>query len=886
MKKIGLVLAGGGGRGAYHIGVCKALRETKLDRYVSAVSGTSVGGLNAALFLQGDIDKAEKIWKNISIEKILTPRYGAEYSAHNLEKSSGLYLCVREGLTKIIEDNLDMGIFDESEKNCYMTCWQTSDKADMDDYEEMFTYPDGKKGCKKYINGKAVYFNMRAFPKKDRLKILLATSAMPVIFPREKVDGYYYLDGGIVDNLPVEPLYHIEKCDRIVVVHLTTNDGKIEVKKFPNAKIWEIRPKKEQGGLFKGILDFNAQNAANRMWQGYDDTIDLFRRIREDIDMETEFAIGISRREWGLEENRVSEIEMQEDTEIQKEFELNRVIRNKGMTELEKDFSLLDDSDKELQEKIEGLIEGWSVDEMRDLLVECEFVLSYNEGRIEQLNVRGLKRLWHIVTGVYSKNIESVRRDTHRIQKISLEIQKILINRFDLMRNTLISLSEKMEKSTIWTKYMIYKLFWKFEQTRQNVNNATIKSDLAVWCVSLQNKEIKDGVTYLDMSDGIKVLLVVSDLFRIVHERDDLVSKEILKTALMGLRLIGEINSIDFYNDIIREKEYLSLYIKSYYDYQTGNISSYGKMIYKIAEFFSNPLLNDLSDVLVQKPEDLCLQIICKNIKNVGDKVSFDKLCLDLLKDLKCLNIIQRDKVEEQIQMGENLSIADKDAEDSSNKVPYSILRMTPEALHLFGEEKDVLKKLDCNDSYIFKDKKMLEAYLENANPYIVAAPVGYFDSCDLNEKDFLQEKICVSLSDYYMYLWFHNVDVEEVNNQKLAFIEYYDETVYVSGYVVHSAEKKYEKGFSKMEISHKKTIPNIIKAIHSHDFFSDVNKDDILIFQTFSTNLEGLYKLANYNVRMVDGDSTWENILKRDNSALENIIKDFRGMQYNGFIN
>lgn len=49
MKKIGLVLTGGGGRGAYHIGVWKALTETKLDRYVSAVSGTSVGGLNAVL---------------------------------------------------------------------------------------------------------------------------------------------------------------------------------------------------------------------------------------------------------------------------------------------------------------------------------------------------------------------------------------------------------------------------------------------------------------------------------------------------------------------------------------------------------------------------------------------------------------------------------------------------------------------------------------------------------------------------------------------------------------------------------------------------------------------------------------------------------------------
>ena len=44
-KGIGLVLAGGGGRGAYHIGVWKALRDTGLENYITAVSGSSVGGL-------------------------------------------------------------------------------------------------------------------------------------------------------------------------------------------------------------------------------------------------------------------------------------------------------------------------------------------------------------------------------------------------------------------------------------------------------------------------------------------------------------------------------------------------------------------------------------------------------------------------------------------------------------------------------------------------------------------------------------------------------------------------------------------------------------------------------------------------------------------------
>lgn len=45
----GLVFCGGGGRGAYQIGVWQALRERGLDKYTAAVSGASVGALNAAL---------------------------------------------------------------------------------------------------------------------------------------------------------------------------------------------------------------------------------------------------------------------------------------------------------------------------------------------------------------------------------------------------------------------------------------------------------------------------------------------------------------------------------------------------------------------------------------------------------------------------------------------------------------------------------------------------------------------------------------------------------------------------------------------------------------------------------------------------------------------
>ena len=49
-EPLGLVLAGGGGKGAYQVGVWKALSEYGLAQRVTVISGTSVGALNGALF--------------------------------------------------------------------------------------------------------------------------------------------------------------------------------------------------------------------------------------------------------------------------------------------------------------------------------------------------------------------------------------------------------------------------------------------------------------------------------------------------------------------------------------------------------------------------------------------------------------------------------------------------------------------------------------------------------------------------------------------------------------------------------------------------------------------------------------------------------------------
>ena len=68
-KEYGIVLEGGGAKGAYQIGVWKALLECGVK--IKGIAGVSVGALNGALMCMGKLDKAIDIWKYISYSMIM-----------------------------------------------------------------------------------------------------------------------------------------------------------------------------------------------------------------------------------------------------------------------------------------------------------------------------------------------------------------------------------------------------------------------------------------------------------------------------------------------------------------------------------------------------------------------------------------------------------------------------------------------------------------------------------------------------------------------------------------------------------------------------------------------------------------------------------------------
>lgn len=234
MSKLGLVLAGGGGKGGYEIGVWKYLREIGLDERISVISGTSVGGLNAVLIGCGDYEKAERIWLTEIEGKILD----TDSESH---KSGAIFS--REGLLQIIGKYIDLAQIQNSEKVIYVTCYDTGESQ-------------------------ADYIKLNGRTSEEIKTYLLATSAIPVAFQKEKVNGRAYYDGGLKDNVPLKPLID-EGCTHALIVNLDKNYH-VDYSGY-DIKTVVLHPSIDLGSFASGTLDFSREGTEVRIHLGYDD---------------------------------------------------------------------------------------------------------------------------------------------------------------------------------------------------------------------------------------------------------------------------------------------------------------------------------------------------------------------------------------------------------------------------------------------------------------------------------------------------------------------------------------------------------------------------------------------------------------------------------------
>ncbi len=185
--KYGLVLSGGGTRGFAHLGAIKALEENGIKPGI--ISGVSAGSIVGALYADGqDPEKAmemlanKKLWRFI---KIIFPKKG---------------LLKMTGFERTLQGSLKAKRFEDLEIPLLVHA----------------------------VNLNTVEYTR--FDKGELIQAIKASSSIPVVFQPVEIDGHQYVDGGVVNNFPVEPL--VDTCEKIIGINVNPLGEDYNIKKL------------------------------------------------------------------------------------------------------------------------------------------------------------------------------------------------------------------------------------------------------------------------------------------------------------------------------------------------------------------------------------------------------------------------------------------------------------------------------------------------------------------------------------------------------------------------------------------------------------------------------------------------------------------------------
>ena len=249
MPQKALVLAGGGARGSYQVGVWRALME--LDWHPQIITGTSVGSLNGAMFVLDLYETARDMWLTIRSKDVMElPEDNADLSAlhsflRRVVKAGGMDV---SPLEEIVERVLDEDALRKAEiRFGLVTVEQRGLKPRELPLEQI---PEGR--VKDYLMASAACF--------------------PALQARD-IDGVKFLDGGYSDNMPTG-LAKDMGAEELVCVDLEgVGITRPNLTGLPTTMIrsyWELGD----------ILHFDPDTARRNMELGYYDTLRAFGRLR------------------------------------------------------------------------------------------------------------------------------------------------------------------------------------------------------------------------------------------------------------------------------------------------------------------------------------------------------------------------------------------------------------------------------------------------------------------------------------------------------------------------------------------------------------------------------------------------------------------------------
>lgn len=286
-KEYGIVLEGGGAKGAYQIGAWKALVEAGVK--INAIAGTSVGALNGALMCMGDVEKAEKIWKEIKYSSVMD--VNDVWMEDALARERSLREVIPEIIRRISEGGVDINPLKQLIR---------------ENIDEKKIRGSGIEFCVLTFSVskmKEIDISIHDIPEGMLADFLLA-SAYLIGFKNEKLHGQTYIDGGMINNVPTNSLIK-RGYENIIQIRIYGPGVKVRVKKTEKTVIHEIAPTVKLGN----IIEFEKKRSRQNMKIGYYDAKRMLYGLNGQI-----YYIEQTREKWYYKKmlEQLSEIEKAE----------------------------------------------------------------------------------------------------------------------------------------------------------------------------------------------------------------------------------------------------------------------------------------------------------------------------------------------------------------------------------------------------------------------------------------------------------------------------------------------------------------------------------------------------------------------------------------------
>ena len=255
--KRGIVLSGGGTKGAYEVGVWRALNELGIDYQI--VTGTSIGSINGALMAMQDYERSEKMWLGMQMGDLMNENYQRGHTVQGFLKSifsPGEFMRSKisagavdnSPFPEFIHTNIDEEVIRKSPVDYGLVTVRNRDRKPFSLTKSMI-------------------------PEGLLADYIIASSSVYPVFPMHLIGEEYYIDGMYHDNLPIDLAVSMGAGELIVVdLHQEAQHPDYEGRPY----VTYITPSEDLGG----ILAFDPVRIRKNIEMGYRDAMRSFGKYK------------------------------------------------------------------------------------------------------------------------------------------------------------------------------------------------------------------------------------------------------------------------------------------------------------------------------------------------------------------------------------------------------------------------------------------------------------------------------------------------------------------------------------------------------------------------------------------------------------------------------